>query len=521
MSPKKSSIGLALLAVLHATAAADTPEAWSEVRSPHFLVITDGRPEAARRVAWQFEQIRALFQAASPQSRVDSRKRVLILAARNEKSLRMLLPSFWEQKGAVRPAGVFLSGPEKHYIALRLDTPGENPYYVLYHEYIHSLVSLNFDSLPLWVNEGLAEFYGISVLKEDDVTVGKANRGHLELLRANTLLPLSVLMSVDRSSPHYNERTKASIFYAQSWALVHYLALADTRAHANQLEVYLRLLANRVDRAKAAGDAFGDLTQLGKALTRYVDGAEFYMLRIKIPLELAASDFGSRQLSRAESCAIRGDFHVYMNRPAEAQAFLEEAIRLEPNLAAPHESMGLLFHRQSKPEDARKAIGQAVKLDSGSYLAHYLQATFALADHPDAESAAQIEAALQRSVSLNDRFPPAYAALGEFYRWRGDFPRALNLAQRAVSLEPGIISHQIVMGRILAYMGKLDEARRIGERARQVADTEADRLLAEGLLESVRILGQSVRPPVQAGPAPTWLPGAAFAPATRPNSSDP
>ncbi len=39
------------------------------------------------------------------------------------------------------------------------------------------------------------------------------------------MLPLRTLFEVDHKSPHYNEKNKTSIFYAQSWALMHYLII--------------------------------------------------------------------------------------------------------------------------------------------------------------------------------------------------------------------------------------------------------------------------------------------------------
>jgi len=47
------------------------------------------------------------------------------------------------------------------------------------------------------------------------------------LLRQNKLLPLPVLFTVDATSPYYHEENKGSIFYAESWALTHYLYTKD------------------------------------------------------------------------------------------------------------------------------------------------------------------------------------------------------------------------------------------------------------------------------------------------------
>ena len=37
------------------------------------------------------------------------------------------------------------------------------------------------------------------------------------------------VLAVDRDSPLYNERDKAGVFYAESWALLHYLLLGRER----------------------------------------------------------------------------------------------------------------------------------------------------------------------------------------------------------------------------------------------------------------------------------------------------
>jgi hypothetical protein len=52
------------------------------VRSPHFVVASNAGEKEARRVADQFEQIRALFHTAFPNLRVDPAEPLLILAER-------------------------------------------------------------------------------------------------------------------------------------------------------------------------------------------------------------------------------------------------------------------------------------------------------------------------------------------------------------------------------------------------------------------------------------------------------
>ena len=50
----------------------------------------------------------------------------------------------------------------QYFAAIQLDAPGSDPYHTIYHEYFHSLTTPYYPNLPLWVSEGLAEFYGNS-----------------------------------------------------------------------------------------------------------------------------------------------------------------------------------------------------------------------------------------------------------------------------------------------------------------------------------------------------------------------
>jgi hypothetical protein len=72
--------------------------------------------------------------------------------------------------------------------------------------------------------------------------MGVANPALIEELRHNKLIPLDVLFHVDASSPYYNEENKVSVFYAESWALTHYLMIGDK--HRQMLLDYASALAS-------------------------------------------------------------------------------------------------------------------------------------------------------------------------------------------------------------------------------------------------------------------------------------
>ena len=177
-------------------------DSWVEVQSPNFTVICNSGDKEARKVADQFEQFREVLHNTFPKLRLDLGKPLIIFAVKDENSLRLLLPSYWEIKGHAHPSGIYVPGEERHFVAVRTNLEGDNPYEVVYHEYTHAIMNLNFQGLPIWLGEGLAEFYGNTAIHDKDVEVGKPSRYHLEALQQNRLIPIDVLLTADAHSPY-------------------------------------------------------------------------------------------------------------------------------------------------------------------------------------------------------------------------------------------------------------------------------------------------------------------------------
>jgi tetratricopeptide (TPR) repeat protein len=466
--------------------AADKPEKWFEIRSPNFLIVTNAGEKQGRRTAEEFELFRAAIHSVIPAIKLDPGQPVIVVAVKDEKSLKKLLPAYWETKGRVHPAGIFLAGPEKHYAAVRLDAEGETRFHVLYHEYVHLLVNVNFEWFPLWLNEGLAEFYATAVLQGFQVGLGRPSEGHLYLLKENKLLPIEELLRVDHSSPHYNEANKTSIFYAQSWALTHYLLVGDRGVHFKQLDQYLIELRKGATERQAAEVAFGDLKKFDKTIGNYISRSSYYYLPTKPPADIDEKTFPARELTPAEAASVAGDFYVRTRRPVEARAALEQAMSLDPTLAAPRESMGLLCQIEGKLEEALQWFDQAVRLDSKSYLAHYYHAMMSSRGGLNADGMEAAEKALLRTVELNPRFAPAYSTLASLYAVRNEkLPEALKFAKKAVELEPGNLFHHLNLGNVLMRMDRVAEAETVGKRMLATARTNEERMAAQAYLQNL------------------------------------
>lgn len=146
-------------------------KAWIEVDSPHFRVLSDGSDRDARRVAHGFEQMRAVLADQFPKYRLESGAPLLVFAASDENTAKKLAPELWESRGA-KPVGYFQHGWEKQFAMVRLDAIAPDAYQVIYHEYVHMVLQNNFRWLPLWLNEGMAEFYGNTRFEQNKIYVG-------------------------------------------------------------------------------------------------------------------------------------------------------------------------------------------------------------------------------------------------------------------------------------------------------------------------------------------------------------
>jgi len=471
----KRFAALFLLGITSSALAGSPPDHWLEVQSPHFVVLTDSNEKQALRVAGQFERMRAVFHTLLPNAAGEASSPIVVLALKDRKGFQALEPAAYLAKGQLDLAGLFLSAPDKNYILLRLDAQGEHPFATVYHEYTHFLMR-KADWVPLWLNEGLAEFYQNTDIGEKDVLLGKPSEDNILFLRQNRLLPLTTLFQVDHASPYYHDEQKGSVFYAESWALTHYLQITDSEKKTNRLGDYARFLIKQEDPVTAAQHAFGDLKQLQRSLDSYVQQGSFKMFKMNSAVTVDVSSFKVNSVSKPEADAIRADVLVYNQRTQEAKALLDTTLRDDPNNALAHESMGFLKFREGDIAGAKKWYSEAVQLDSRSYLAQYYYAVMSLQagdrDHDEA-----IEASLRTSIKLNAAFAPAYDALAMFYAFRDEkLSEAHVLNLHAVQLEPENLSYRLNTATVLVQgkqfsgaIGVLQAATKIAKSPDEIA----------------------------------------------------
>lgn len=316
-----------LLPVVIATFAAgrDRPRNWIEVRTPNFTIVTNSNEKQGRSIALQFERMRAIFEEAYPQLQDDPELPVVVLAVKDKDRFRLLEPSEYHSRNSLPLHGMFVGASDKNYVLMRLDSQAGNPYPVVYHEYTHLFLRVADERMPLWLNEGLAEFYQNTEIYDRDVLLGELDQQHLMLLRQEKLLPLPTLFSVDEKSPYYLEEKKGSVFYAECWALTHYLTLKDYAEKTSKVLQYTRLLNDGADAVGAAASVFGDLQKLQRTLELYIEQPTFNHFETRISRKIDESAFRVQPITASRAESVEADYLVAAGRAEEAHFFFPHA----------------------------------------------------------------------------------------------------------------------------------------------------------------------------------------------------
>jgi tetratricopeptide (TPR) repeat protein len=453
-------------------------EKWVEVSSPHFRILTDvGRSEGVA-LASQFEKMRETFSALLRAHPADVAP-MLVVAVRNGKEFREIEPAAYLGKGKLDLAGYFVWRGPRTYILLRLDGDGPHPYATVYHEYTHYLLRDDYSWMPLWLNEGLAEFYQNTDIHSGEVDLGQPDLNDLMYLRTHSLIPIATLVQITASSPYYHEEQKGTIFYAESWALVHYLIVTDRQHGTQRLGTYERDLQARQDSLTAARNAFGSLHQMDRSLQEYLNHLEYAYFRLKLQTNVDAKSFTTRDVPETEANAIRAGVLVDNHRMSEARAMLKQVLAEDPNSPMGNQMMGYLEMVADNMPAAENWYAGALKLNPDSYEVNYRFAECAMRNADSTEDA-KVEASLKKAMALNPRFAAAYDLLAQFYDIHQVHEHTAHMLEaQAISMEPDNVQYRLDAAAGLANHQDFANALRVLNAARHVARNHAAMAMIE------------------------------------------
>ena len=457
---------LAALFVVLCALSAQARETWREAHSPHFDLISNANAKSAREVLARMEQFRRALGHVLPNQRLVGDVATQIYAFRDFESFSSFLPRTAD--GVTEAAGYFRRSPYKNIIAIDLSAGPDVYERVVFHEYVHFILSLTTRTYPLWFQEGMAEFYAGMRLSGDSIVLGGGVLRHRRVLFENAMLPLEELLTAVADRPLSSSPSENALFYAQSWALVHYLISDRGKEGHRVLARYLRALSRGDEVLEAFHAAFGaDSETIEDVLRTYVEVGKFTTSRYTMPEADWKKNISVRTLKMAEVQHRWGELFLFTGRSKEALICLEEAIHLDPGLARGWETLGVAQLIEGRPDSAIPFLKRAVDAEGASAVGLYQYARALLRDHsgrgvvsiPGA-LADEAQRALTRSWQLEPTRSETARLLAFVYLVRGKrLQQATDLVESALDITPGSPSLLYLYGQILARRGEYDRAR--------------------------------------------------------------
>jgi Tfp pilus assembly protein PilF len=430
---------------------------WTEVKSPHFTVLGDGPDEQARSIALSFEQARAIFTDALHGMRTEAETPTIVFAARDSKTTQALvgtpLNMSWGNT-LVLPAALYLKGEEQDYALVDMDLHHTEA--VATHEYIHKLLYLNFTRLPVWLDEGLAEFFAYSKSEGHSITLGARSErvDHAQ----HRFYAVENMLKATRDSECYRDPTQYETFYAESWALVHYLMFGPGMEKGAKLNKFLDLLQHGVEQRVAFEQSFGNIKTFSDQFNRYIAQKTLPVGVIEVSIDITRTPLVTTKLTAAQARIYLAALELRQRQFKEAYKKLNSALQEEPKNWFGHEVLGFAYFGQGNIDGAQNEWNAALELNPKDYLSLYYRGLLNYRSAQTADSFVRFKQILDDVIAINPNFTPAYVARSRVLVDIGDLNGAAISARKAANLKPNLAGYFLNYAEILMLQRKYPEA---------------------------------------------------------------
>jgi len=416
---------------------------WTRTDLEGLTIYSEARDNVTREVASRLERMREALSRVAKFT-VRSPLPTTVYVFRNEDTFA---PYRDAVLGGPRAAdGVFHGVHDGNYVLVQGDR-ATSVNRIIFHELTHFFVRNTVADLPLWFNEGLADFYSTFEASGDNVHVGLPLEEHLTLLRDSGFsMPLRDVLAADVTSREYNEKTRAGFFYAESWLLVHYLLIGEP-SRGEQLQRYLALIAAKKPIDEAFATAFGmSFADMTKQLRNYANRPRLQHTRYTLA-DLGAKTIPSPQpVTRGEALYALGDVVSRTPRAAAAVPLLEESLRLEPQRGETYAALARVKSAAGEKRLAESLFAKAVSVGSNDYrtfqaygeeLLDRIDRIHRAGNDPPTALVEEARAMFEKSVALQPKLPRGLAGLGATYLFtRGDVTPGIAAYEKSLAIAP-------------------------------------------------------------------------------------
>ena len=482
-------LGILIIALIALNASPAVAQDWISASSQHYRLIgtadDDDLQEIGARLEGFYTAMATLFRGQ--QFRPPPATTIIVLDDDDDVEELGLTPL---------ADGYFFAGASENYIILSPESRSRKPFEPILHDFFHSIARENLPDLPVWMVEGLAEFYSTIGFDDDQLTIGAPIETHIRLVRdEDDRLPFAGVFATEADSDLLNELDRDQVFYAQSWGLIHFLMLRNRGPGLAETAAFVHMTAAGMEFDQAFPTAFSvNFDGVLEEFSDYVRerSLPFMTLRVEGLSEdniVVADD----PFSAARAETYIADLLIQQGRSDEGERRLEAAIAREPGLSEPHTSLGGLRIRQERYADALELMETAIEGQGPNYLTYYNWAVAFSRLNPDLtpEQRTIVRERLSQSIALRETFADSYHELAVTYvDAADDLDEAARLLDRALTFAPEQTGYLITLSRVLIAQDALGAARSVLERVLEESEDPAVRERAQSLLDSLAGRGQ-------------------------------
>ena len=509
---------------------------WQRISSDHFVVLTDASAKKGQEIAARFEQMRAVFGELLGRSKLRMSEPIDIIAFADVKEYRSRAPL--EGGRPTKRSGFALTGDDRVFFVL--DASDQNSYRAIEHQLAHYFLQYNYPPAQAWFDEGLAEYFASLNLTAKEAQLGTdpelhpayetnlfgtsvqnalAAKSLTEILSGPVWLKLPDLFAMKNRVVNGQEGTHSTMFYAQSWMLVHYLVNKNKLAETGK---YLQLvMSEKVPLEQAIQQAYGmSVAELDQSVKDYFHSLKPLFETLgeterrnplpgtdvvyKSPLPFPAQDVATstRQAPLAEATARVDEMELRI--PERSEASIQELQKLtadeKTDTTVAHRALAWWYMQKKDFNRAYEELRAAIEMQvSDPWVRYYL----ALTTYRSGEKAARVQGLANMMESLQvvlDEFPEfaeAYNMLGWARLTGGGANSAVEAMKMAVQLSPRNEEYQLRLARASLAAKKYDDATSTLQRLAQSTNPAVE-LAAKKDLKDLPFLKKYGVPPEEA-----------------------
>jgi tetratricopeptide (TPR) repeat protein len=380
---------------------------WHRATSGNITAVGKVSETKLRRAVARIAGFQAAMEALYPNLRRSDDLPVRVVLRPGDGRLGRFAPRDERGRPQENVGGYFLARPDVNLIVVAGDDDS-----TIFHEFTHFYLSSHFHSLPRWLSEGLAEFH--STFDADWTNgkslIGRAPKWRVASLREGRFVRLRdiLLASAEDMARMGRDPERAVMFYAESWALVHYLTVGRPNTPGGTFGRFVQAMERGTKIEPALQEFFATtIDELDQDLRQYVKRPAYPAWAFTMPRD-SELRMVVEPMHDVEVNFVEGDLLADVGSLEEAEAELKAALARD----AAYEPARIALGRVRLGQEGRSSEGVALLREVLAANPSSFAAAYALASAlADGNEHVEALALFDRATRMNSRSSHAWLGL--------------------------------------------------------------------------------------------------------------